>query len=172
MNLDQRISNLERNTSTPIPGNATLGRIELINTTSAQSLTNVTDITIGASATSANQWGINENSGSIFTLGTTTGLVTVGSTGRYSIAGKVRLDSSVLGRRIFTLVQNGTTVICGNSTTAVGNGSLNISLSVPSFRLATGDTLELRIYQDSGSARTFSPGSANPLYFIVEYLGA
>jgi len=172
MNLDQRISNLERNTSTPIPGNATLGRIELINTTSAQSLTNVTDITIGASATPANQWGINENSGSIFTLGTTTGLVTVGLTGRYSISGKIRLDSSVLGRRIFTLVKNGTTVIAGNNITVVGNASPNISLSVPSFRLTASDTLELRIYQDSGTARTFLPGAANPLYFIVEYLGA
>jgi hypothetical protein len=69
-------------------------------------------------------------------------------------------------------VQNGTTVIWGNSTTAVGNGSLNISLSVPSFRLTASDTLALRIYQDSGTARTFSPGAANPLYFIVEYLGA
>ena len=172
MNLEQRISNLERNAPAPVPGNGTLGRLELINTTSAQSITNVTDTTIGASATVANQWGINENSGGIFTLGATTGLVTVGSTGRYSIGGKIRLDSSVVGRRIFTLVQNSTTVIWGNSTTAVGNASLNISLSVPSFRLTTGDTLELRIYQDSGTARTFSPGSANPLYFIVEYLGA
>ena len=172
MNLDQRISNLERNTSTPIPGNATLGRIQLVNTTSTQSIANTTDTTIGASGTGANQWSATENLGSIFTLGATTGLVTVSAAGRYSIFGKIRLDSSVLGRRIFTLVKNGTTVIAGNAISAVGNATPNISLSLPSFRLSASDTLELRIYQDSGSARTFSPGAANPLYFIVEYLGA
>jgi hypothetical protein len=150
----------------------TSGRIELTNTGSTQSIANTTDTTIGASGTGANQWSATENLGSIFTLGATTGLVTVSASGRYSIFGKIRLDSSVLGRRIFTLVQNGTTVIAGNNITAVGNASPNISLSVPSFRLTASDTLELRIYQDSGTARTFSPGSANPLYFIVEYLGA
>ena len=150
----------------------TSGRIELTNTTSTQSIANTTDTTIGASGTGANQWSATENLGSIFTLGATTGLVTVSAAGRYSIYGKIRLDSNTTGRRIFTLVQNGTTVLAGNSISTVGNASPNISLSVPSFRLAASDTLELRIYQDSGTARTFSPGSANPLYFIVEYLGA
>ena len=204
MNLEQRISNIERNTSTAVTGAnfdvsvtsaanndllvyesstslwknkqrkvlPTSGRIALTNTGSTQSLTNTTDITIGASAIAANQWSTTENLGSIFTLGATTGLVTVSAAGRYSIFGKIRLDSNTTGRRIFTLVQNGATVLAGSNITAVGNASPNISLSVPSFRLAASDTLELRIYQDSGTARTFSPGSANPLYFIVEYLGA
>jgi hypothetical protein len=172
MNLEQRISNLERNAPAPVPGNGTLGRVELINTTSAQSFANLTDTTIGASATTANQWGINENSGAIFTLGATTGLVTVGSTGRYSISGKIRCDVNSLGRRIFTLVLNGTTVISGIATTTVGNSAPNMSLSLPSFRLTASDTLELRLYQDSGTARTLLAAATVPHYFIVEYLGA
>jgi len=172
MNLEQRISNLERNAPAPVPGNGTLGRIELVNTTSTQSLTNVLTTIIGASGTAANQWSITENSGGIFTLGTTTGLVTVGLTGRYSISGKIFLDNSALGKRIFTLAQNGSTVIAGISISSVGNSSPYMSLSLPSFRLTANDTLQLQIYQDSGSARTFGALSTNPLYFIVEYLGA
>ena len=172
MNLEQRVSNLERNSSTAIPGNPTLGRIELINIASTQSLTNATDIVIGASGTAGNQWSIVENSGGLFTLGTSTGLVTVRSTGRYCIYGKIRMDSSTLGTRIFTLLQNSSVGINQNSTTAVGNGNATMAISVPSFRLAANDTLELRIFQNSGAARTFAVASTNPLYFIVEYLGA
>jgi hypothetical protein len=172
MNIEQRISNLERNAPAPVPGNLTLGRIELINTASAQSLTNSTDIVIGASGTAGNQWSIVENSGGLFTLGTSTGLVTVKSTGRYCIYGKIRMDSSALGARIFSLLQNSSVAVNQNSTTAVGNGNATMAISVPSFRLTANDTLELRIFQNSGAARTFAVASTNPLYFIVEYLGA
>lgn len=172
MNLEQRISNLERNAPAPVPGNPTLGRLELTNTTSTQSLTNVTNTVIGASGTAANQWSITETSAGIFTVGTTTGLVTVGVTGRYSISAKIFLDNNALGKRIFTLAKNGSTVIAGISISSVGNASPYMSLSLPSFRLNNTDTLQLQIYQDSGSARTFGALSTNPLYFIVEYLGA
>lgn len=171
MNLETRISNLERNTSNPIP--SVLNRIELKNTGSTQSLTNVAFTTIGATSTSADQWTTVQNRGTIFTIGATTGKITVSTTGRYSIYGKIRTDSNVVGRRIFTIDRNTTVeMIAGIAVPAAANQSPNLTLAVPSFRLTTGDTLELRLYQDSGSARALSASTSTPQYFIVEYLGA
>ena len=150
--------------------NIHVSRIELKNTTSTQSLTNGTAVTIGASATASNQWTTVENLGSMFTLGTTTGLVTTNTAGRVSIYGKIRLDTNTTGQRILQVVLNGSEQIA--ALTVSGNSATSISVSVPSFRLSANDTLELRVYQDSGGARTLATGSTIPLYFIVEYLGA
>lgn len=150
--------------------NVPVSRIELKNTTSTQSLTNGSATTIGASATSSNQWTTVENLGSMFTLGTTTGLITTNTAGRVSIFGKIRLDTNTTGQRILQLVLNGSEQI--SALTVSGNSATSISVSVPSFRLSANDTLELRVYQDSGGSRTLATGSTIPLYFIVEYLGA
>ena len=171
MNLETRISNLERNTSNPIP--SVLNRIELKTTGSTQSLTNLAFTTVGATSTSADQWTTVQNLGTIFTIGATTGKITVSATGRYSIYGKIRTDSNTTGRRLFAINRNATVeTIAAIAVPAAANQSPNLTLAVPSFRLTTGDTLELQLYQDSGSARALSASTSTPQYFIVEYLGA
>lgn len=148
----------------------TQGRIELKNTTSTQSLTNATAVTIGATSTANDQWSTVENLGSLFTLGATTGLITANTAGRVSIYGKIRVDSNTTGQRILQIVRNGSEQI--GALTVGAQAATSIAVSIPSFRLAANDTLELRVYQDSGSARAIATGSTIPLYFIVEYLGA
>jgi len=96
--------------------------------------------------------------------------VTTNTAGRVSVYGKIRLDTNTTGQRILQVVLNGSEQIA--ALTVSGNSATSISVSVPSFRLSANDTLELRVYQDSGGARTLATGSTIPLYFIVEYLGA
>jgi hypothetical protein len=171
MNVETRLSNLERNSSKPLP--AVLHRIELKNTGSTQSLANTVFTTVGASSTGSEQFTVIQNLGTYFTYGTTTGKVTIGATGRYSIYGRVRLDSNTAGRRILSIDRNTTAEsIATLNIPSAANPSPNISLGVPSFRLTNGDTIELRVYQDSGSVRTMSASSSTPLYLIIEYLGA
>lgn len=148
----------------------TSGRIELKNTTSTQSLTNATATTIGATSTANDQWTSAENIGSIFTLGTTTGLITCNTAGRVSIYGKIKLDSNIIGQRILQIVRNGTEQI--GALTVGAQAATSIAVSIPSFRLAANDTLELRVYQDSGTARALAASTTFVHYFIVEYLGA
>ena len=149
-------------------------RIDLSNTGSTQSGTSGSTITVGASGTAANQWTVNENIGSTFTLGTTTGVVTVSKAGRYAIYGRIRYAASSGGtRRALFLTLNSSTDISANSTAPQGAANaVNLSVGVPSFRLSANDTLELRVTQDSGGSLALAPTSTAPQYFIIEYLGA
>jgi len=146
------------------------GRIELKNTTSTQSLTNGSATTVGATSTANDQWTAVENLASMFTVGTTTGLITSTYAGRVSIYGKVKLDSNATGQRILQIVRNGTEQI--GALTVGAQSATSLTVSIPSFRLAASDTLELRVYQDSGGARALAASSTFTHYFIVEYLGA
>ena len=154
--------------------NVPVTRIDLSNTGSTQSGTSGTTITVGASGTAANQWTVNENLGSTFTLGTTTGVVTVSKAGRYAIYGRIRYTAAAGGtRRALFLTLNGSTDIGANSTAPQGAANaVNLSVGVPSFRLSANDTLELRVTQDSGGSLALAPTSTAPQYFIIEYLGA
>ena len=171
MNLEQRISNLERNAPAPVPGNLTLGRIELVNTTSAQSIANTTVTTIG-NGTGSTAWTVAENIGGIFTH--SLGRVTCTVDGRYAVWGSLRWgENNSTNRRLLTITKNaGGTLI---DLAGITSQSVNVqrqSISIPSVRLVANDTLDLMVFQDSGAARTLGAGSAFPFYFIVEYLGA
>lgn len=165
---------LNYESSTGLWKNIPVTRIELSNTGSTQSGTSGTTITVGASGTAANQWTVNENLGSTFTLGTTTGIVTVSKAGRYAIYGRIRYPASSGGtRRALFVTLNSTTDIGANSTAPQGaSNAVNLSVGVPSFRLSANDTLELRVTQDSGGSLALAPTSTAPQYFIIEYLGA
>ena len=170
MNLEQRISNLERNAPAPVPGNLTLGRIELVNTTSAQSIANTTVTTIG-NGTGSTAWTVAENIGGIFTH--SLGRVTCTLDGRYAVWGQVRWDSTITNRRFLTITQNagGTLVdLAGTTHQAVVFTRQNVAIT--SVRLAANDTLDLMVFQDSGAARTLAAQTSTPFYFVVEYLGA
>jgi hypothetical protein len=171
MNLEQRISNLERNAPAPVPGNLTLGRIELVNTTSTQSIANTTATTVG-NGTGSTAWTIVENLGGIFTH--SLGRVTVSQAGRYSVLGQVRWgeNNSTL-RRLLVITKNaGGTPVDIAGITSQSTNVLRQSLAAPSIRLAANDTLDLMVFQDSGAARTFGAQTSTPFYFVVEYLGA
>jgi hypothetical protein len=170
MNLEQRISNLERNAPAPVPGNLTLGRIELVNTTSGQSIANTTATTIG-NGTGSTAWTVAENIGGIFTH--SLGRVTCSLAGRYAVWGQVRWDSTTTNRRFLTITQNagGTLVdLAGTTHQAVVFTRQNVAIT--SVRLAANDTLDLVVFQDSGAARTLGAQTSTPFYFVVEYLGA
>ena len=165
---------LNYESSTSLWKNVPVTRIDLSNTGSTQSGASAATITVGASATAANQWTVNENLGSTFTLGTTTGVVTVSKAGRYAIYGRIRYTANSGGnRRALFVTLNSTTDIGANSTAPQGSGNaVNLSVGVPSFRLSANDTLELRVTQDSGGTLALAPTSTAPQYFIIEYLGA
>jgi hypothetical protein len=170
MNLEQRISNLERNTSTPVPGNATLGRIELVNTTSVQSIANTTSTTVG-NGTGTTAWTVAENIGGIFTH--SLGRVTCSVAGRYAIWGGVRWDTNTTNRRLLTITKNAAgTFVDLASTTAQSVNVIRQSVAITSVRLTANDTLDLIVFQDSGAARTLGAQTSTPFYFVVEYLGA
>lgn len=154
--------------------NVPVTRIDLSNTGSTQSATSGTTITVGASATAANQWTVNENLGSTFTLGTTTGVVTVSKAGRYAIYGKVRWTANTNGtRRLALITLNGSTDIgAASSAPSGGTNAVHLTIGMPSFRLAANDTIELRAAQDSGGSLALAPASTSPQYLIIEYLGA
>ena len=171
MNLEQRISNLERNAPAPVPGNLTLGRIELVNTTSAQSIANTTATTVG-NATGSTAWTVAENIGGIFTH--SLGRVTCTVAGRYAVWGQVRWsENNTTNRRLLTITKNvaGTLVDIAGTTAQSVNG-IRQSLAITSVRLVANDTLDLMVYQDSGAARTLGAQTGTPFYFVVEYLGA
>lgn len=171
MNLEQRISNLERNAPAPIPGNLTLGRIELVNTTSVQSIANTSATTIG-NGTGSTAWTVSENIGGVFTH--SVGRVTCAMAGRYAVWGQVRWsENNTTNRRLLTITKNvaGTLVDIAGTTAQSVNG-IRQSLAITSVRLVANDTLDLMVYQDSGAARTLGAQTGTPFYFIVEYLGA
>lgn len=172
MNLEQRISNLERNAPAPVPGNLTLGRIELVNTTSTQSIASGGASTTIGNATGTTAWTVNENLGGIFTHAL--GSVTCTVAGRYAVWGQVRWsENNTTNRRLLTITKNvaGTLVdIAG--TTAQSVSALRQSLAITSVRLAANDTLDLMVFQDSGAARTLGAQTGTPFYFVIEYLGA
>jgi len=171
MNLEQRISNLERNAPAPVPGNLTLGRVELVNTTSTQSIANTTATTIG-NGTGSTAWTVVENLGGIFTH--SLGRVTVSAAGRYAVWGGVRWgeNNSTL-RRLLTITKNaGGTLVDLAGITSQSTNVLRQSISATSVRLAVNDTLDLMVFQDSGAARTLGAQTSTPFYFVVEYLGA
>jgi hypothetical protein len=170
MNLEQRISNLERNVSTPIPGNLTLGRIELVNTTSVQSIANTISTTVG-NGTGTTAWTVAENIGGIFTH--SLGRVTCAVAGRYAIWGGVRWDTNTTNRRLLTITKNAAGTFADlASTTAQSVNVIRQSVAITSIRLDGNDTLDLIVFQDSGAARTLGAQSSTPFYFVVEYLGA
>jgi hypothetical protein len=171
MNLEQRISNLERNSSKTAPGAvSTYGRIELVNTTSTQSINPTTYVTVG-NGTGTTAWTVSENLGGVFTH--TLGSVTCIKAGRYSVSGTVRWDSNNTAHRQIMIRKNvaGSSVdISGIFVPVVQN--MTMSVSVPSIRLAANDTLDLVVYQNAGTTRTLVATTGNPFYFIIEYLGA
>lgn len=164
---------LNYESSTGLWKNVPVTRIDLSNTGSTQTGTSGTTITVGASGTAANQWTVNENVGSTFTLGASTGIVTVSKAGRYAIYGRIRYTASSGGsRRALFVTLNSTTDIGANSTYPQGSNAVNLSVGIPSFRLSANDTLELRVTQDSGGSLALAPTSTAPQYFLIEYLGA
>jgi hypothetical protein len=170
MNLEQRISNLERNAPAPVPGNLTLGRIELVNTTSTQSIANTTATTIG-NGTGSTAWTVVENLGGIFTH--SLGRVTVTVDGRYAIWGNVRWDSNVTNRRFLTITKNaGGTLVDLSAVAGQAVVFTRQAVCITSVRLLANDTLDLMVFQDSGSARTLAAQTSTPFNFVVEYLGA
>jgi len=170
MNLEQRISNLERNAPAPVPGNLTLGRIELVNTTSTQSIANITATTIG-NGTGSTAWTVVENLGGIFTH--SLGRLTVSAAGRYAIWGNVRWDTNATNRRLLTITKNaGGTLVDLSGVVLQAVISTRLAVSITSVRLLANDTLDLMVYQDSGSARTLAAQTSTPFNFVVEYLGA
>lgn len=154
--------------------NVAVARIDLSNTGSTQSIANNTTTTVGASATAVNQWTVNENLGSTFTLGTSTGIVTVSKAGRYAIYGKIRFTASSAGNRRQLLVTLNSTTDIGAQVTAPvgGTNAANLAIGIPSFRLSANDTIELRVNQDTGGALALAPQTTAPQYLIIEYLGA
>jgi len=170
MNLEQRISNLERNAPAPVPGNLTLGRIELVNTTSTQSIANTTATTIG-NGTGSTAWTVVENLGGIFTH--SLGQVTVSAAGRYAVWGNVRWDTNATNRRFLTITKNaGGTLVDLSGVALQAVIFTRLAVSITSVRLLANDTLDLMVFQDSGSARTLAAQTSNPFNFVVEYLGA
>jgi hypothetical protein len=171
MNLEQRISNLERNAPAPVPGNLTLGRIELVNTTSVQSIPSGGSATTVGNGTGSTAWTVSENLGGIFTH--SLGRVTCTVNGRFTVWGGVRWDTNTTNRRLLTITKNaGGTLVDLASTTAQSVNVLRQSASITSIRLAANDTLDLMVFQDSGAARTLGAQTSTPFYFVVEYLGA
>jgi hypothetical protein len=170
MNLEQRISNLERNAPAPVPGNLTLGRIELVNTTSTQSIANTTATTIG-NGTGSTLWTVVENLGGIFTH--SLGRVTVTADGRYAVWGNVRWDTTTTNRRFLTITKNaGGTLVDLSAVAGQAVVFTRQAVCITSVRLAINDTLDLMVFQDSGSARTLAAQTSTPFNFVVEYLGA
>jgi hypothetical protein len=170
MNLEQRISNLERNAPAPIPGNLTLARIELVNTTSTQSIANTSATTIG-NGSGSTSWTVVENLGGIFTH--SLGRVTVSAAGRYAVWGNVRWDTNTTNRRFLTITKNvGGTLVDLSGTALQAVISTRLAVSITSVRLLANDTLDLMVFQDSGSARTLAAQTSTPFNFVVEYLGA
>jgi hypothetical protein len=170
MNLEQRISNLERNAPAPVPGNLTLGRIELVNTTSTQPIDHTIKTTIG-NGTGSTAWTVVENLGGIFTH--SLGRVTVSTAGRYAVWGNVRWDSDVTLRRFLTITKNaGGTLVDLSGLVAQAVNFTRLAVSITSVRLAANDTLDLMVLQDSGVARTLAAQTSTPFNFVVEYLGA
>lgn len=149
----------------------TSGRIELVNTTSAQSIANTTATTVG-NGTGTTAWTVAENLGGIFTHAL--GSVTCTVAGRYSVWGQVRYsENNTTNRRLFTITKNvGGTLVDLAGTTAQSVNALRQSLAITSVRLAANDTLDLMVYQDSGAARTLGAQTGTPFYFVIEYLGA
>ena len=171
MNLEQRISNLERNAPAPVPGNLTLGRIELVNTTSVQSIPSGGSSTTVGNGTGSTAWTVAENIGGIFTH--SLGRVTCTVAGRYAVWGGVRWDTNTTNRRVLMITKNAAgTLVDLASTTAQAVNVLRQSVSITSIRLAANDTLDLMVFQDSGAARTLGAQTSTPFYFVVEYLGA
>jgi hypothetical protein len=149
----------------------TSGRIELVNTTSVQSIANTTGTTVG-NGTGTTAWTVAENLGGVFTH--SLGRVTCTLAGRYSVWGQVRWgeNNSTL-RRLLTITKNaGGTLVDIAGITSQSTNVLRQSLAAPSVRLAANDTLDLMVFQDSGAARTLGAQTSTPFYFIVEYLGA
>jgi len=170
MNLEQRISNLERNAPAPVPGNLTLGRIELVNTTSTQSIANTIKTTIG-NGTGSTAWTVVENLGGIFTH--SLGQVTVSAAGRYAVWGNCRWDSDVTLRRFLTITKNaGGTLVDLSGVVGQAVNFTRQAVCITSVRLAVNDTLDLMVLQDSGAARTLAAQTSTPFNFVVEYLGA
>jgi len=171
MNLEQRISNLERNAPAPVPGNLTLGRIELVNTTSVQSIPSAGSASTVGNGTGSTAWTVVENLGGIFTH--SLGRVTVTAAGRYAIWGNVRWDTNVTNRRFLTISKNaGGTLVDLSGVASQAVVSTRLAVSITSVRLLANDTLDLMVFQDSGSARTLAAQTSTPFNFIVEYLGA
>lgn len=143
-------------------------RIELTNTTSAQSIaTGGSGDAIGTS-TPASQWTVTENTNSnVFTF-TSQNTITCLLSGRYSISGAIRWDTNATGRRGLWVLK-GSVALHSQLVTAVSG--TRQSISIPSIKLTANDTLQLIAFQDSGSAQPLAAGSNIPLYFIVEYLG-
>ena len=150
----------------------TSGRIELVNTSSAQSIANGGSATTVGNGTGSTAWTVAENIGGIFTH--SLGRVTCTVAGRYAVWGSLRWgENNSTNRRLLTITKNaGGTLI---DLAGITSQSVNVqrqSISIPSVRLVANDTLDLMVFQDSGAARTLGAGSAFPFYFIVEYLGA
>lgn len=143
-------------------------RIELINTTSAQSIPDTVETAVGTSTTSS-QWTTTENTNTnIFTL-TSFNTITCLVPGRYSISGAVRWGTSATGRRGLWVAKNSGTNLYSQLIGAVAG--TRQSISIPSIKLAANDTLQLTVYQDSGAALVLAATTVSPNFFIVEYLG-
>ena len=140
-------------------------RIELTNTTSAQSIASGGNGDAIGTATVSSQWTTTENTNSnVFTF-TSQNTITCLLSGRYSISGAIRWDTNATGRRGIWVLKNSTTL---HSQLVSGTRQ---SLSIPSIKLAANDTLQLIAFQDSGSSQPLAATSTVPMFFIVEYLG-
>jgi hypothetical protein len=148
--------------STP-PGNLTLARYEI-----SQSSVNVPDGTSTSIIKGANVTSV-ENTGS-FTVDSTNGYVTVPLTGRYSITFNGILAANQSGRRYIRIYKNpagANTVLWEGryeSPSSVGSGSM--MLTVASERLSANDVLSPEVLHQAGTTLTMSGR------FILEYLGA
>jgi hypothetical protein len=150
----------------------TSGRIELVNTTSTQSIANGGSASTVGNGTGTTAWTVSENIGGIFTH--SLGRVTCSEAGRYSVWGGVRWsENNTTLRRLLVIAKNaGGTVVDLAGTTGQAVSVMRQTVAIPSVRLAANDTLDLMVFQDSGGARTLGAATATPHYFIVEYLGA
>jgi hypothetical protein len=144
-------------------------RIELVNTTSTQSITSGGSGDAVGTSTSSSQWTTVENTNSnIFTL-TSFNTITCLVAGRYSISGAIRWDTNTTNRRGIWILKNGTVSLYSQLIQAINGTRQNIA--IPSIKLAANDTLQLIAFQDGGAGVSLASTSTVPNNFIVEYLG-
>jgi hypothetical protein len=151
-----------------LSGFGTPARIELINTTSVQSIATGGSGDVVGTSTVSSQWTGASTNTSILTL-TSFNTITCLVSGRYSVSASLRWDTNATNRRGIWILKNEAVNLYSQLTPAVSG--TRQSLSIPSITLNANDTLKLVAFQDSGSSQPLAAGTNIPIYFIVEYLG-
>ena len=92
--------------------------------------------------------------------------------GMYLAVGTVAFEASSSGHRALNILLNNTTEICRSDFPTVGNSvDTHTTVTSPTFQMATGEYIELRAWQNSGSDLDIvATGDHDPTLSLI-YLG-